>query len=329
MTIDIYTHIATPRFMAFLEKQGDGIGLLTRLKAKQSLYNLDARFREMDQSKDYRQVISLPNPPFEELSSTADHSIVEACNDEMAELCAKYPDRFVGFAAASDLRDPIAATREITRAVKDLGAKGSLLYTNVAGRPLDDECYADFLAQIGALGAPIWLHPTRNESMPDYASEDFSKYEMWWCFGWPYETTVSVTRLILSGLFDRAPNVQLITHHAAAMIPIFASRIELGLAALGSRTNVDDGGAQKLRNLKRPLIDYFRDHLYADTAMFGDTIGVTAALEFFGPDRIVFASDTPFGPIEKTIQGVKAMNVDAVTRDKILFGNTARLLKLS
>ncbi len=329
MTIDIYTHIATPHFMSFLEKQGDSIGLFTRLKAKQSLYNLDARFAEMDQSENYRQVISLPNPPFEELSSAADPSIVEACNDEMAELCAKYPDRFVGFAAASDMRDPETAAREITRAVQNLGAKGSLLYTNVAGRPLDDELYSDFWGQIGALGAPIWLHPTRTESMPDYASEDISKYEMWWCFGWPYETTVTVTRLILSGLFDRAPQMQLITHHAAAMIPIFASRIELGLAAMGTRTNVDDGGAEKLRKLKKPLIDYFRNHLYADTAMFGDVIGVTAALEFFGPDRIVFASDTPFGPIEKTIQGVKGMRVDATTRDKILFGNTAKLLKLS
>ncbi len=326
MVIDIYTHIATPRFMAFLDKQGDAVGLLGRLKAKQSLYDLDVRFREMDRSDDYRQVISLPNPPFEELSGADDPTIVEACNDDLAELCIRHPERFAGFVAAVDLSNSAAAAREATRAVQMLGAKGVLIYTNVAGRPLDDPRYDDFLKQVGAMNAPIWLHPTRSESMPDYASEETSKYEMWWCFGWPYETTVAVTRLILSGLFDHAPDLQVITHHAAAMIPIFASRIELGLAAMGARTNVDDGGAEKMRRLKQPFIDYFRRNLYADTAMFGDTIGVKAALEFFGPERVVFASDSPFAPIEKTIQGVRNLDVASVTREKILSGNASKLL---
>ena len=328
MIIDIYTHFATRRFMAFLDKQGDAVGLLGRLRAKQALYDLDVRFREMDRNDDYRQVISLPNPPFEELSGADDPSIVEACNDELAELCARHPERFAGFVAAVDLRNPDAAAREATRAVQTLGAKGVLIYTNVAGRPLDDERYDGFLKQIGAMNAPIWLHPTRTESMPDYAAEDVSKFEMWWCFGWPYETTVAVTRLILSGLFDHAPDLQVVTHHAGAMIPIFASRIELGLAAMGSRTNTDDGGAQKLRALKRPFIDYFRSNLYADTAMFGDVIGVKAALDFFGPERVVFASDAPFAPIEKTIAGVREMNVGADVRNAILTGNAAALMRM-
>ena len=328
MIIDIYTHIATQRFMTFLDKQGDTVGLLKRLRAKPDLYDLDVRFTEMDRSDDYRQIISLPNPPFEELSGASEPTIVEACNDELADLCVKFPQRFAGFVAAIDLRDPDVATREAIRSVNSLGAKGVLIYTNVAGRPLDDERYASFLEQLCVLSAPIWLHPTRTDSMPDYSAEETSKFEMWWCFGWPYETTVAVTRLILSGLFDRAPDLQVITHHAGAMIPIFASRIELGLAAMGSRTNTDDGGAQKLRNLKRPLIDYFRRNLYADTAMFGDVIGVKAALDFFGPERVVFASDAPFAPVDKTIAGVRNMRVEREVREDILAGNAAKLLRL-
>jgi predicted TIM-barrel fold metal-dependent hydrolase len=66
---------------------------------------------------------------------------------------------------------------------------------------------------------PIWLHPARGANFPDYLSEDRSLYEIWWTFGWPYETSVAMARMVFEGLFDKHPNLKIITHHMGAMIP--------------------------------------------------------------------------------------------------------------
>ena len=90
------------------------------------------------------------------------------------------------------------------------------------------------------IGRPIWLHPTRTGSFADYATEDKSKFELWWTFGWPYETSVAMARLVFAGYFDRWPGLRIITHHMGGMIPYFAGRIGPGLDQLGARTDDED-----------------------------------------------------------------------------------------
>ncbi len=80
------------------------------------------------------------------------------------------------------------------------------------------------------LDRPIWLHPARTAAMTDYAAESKSRYEMWWCFGWPYETSVAMVRLVFSGVFDRYPGLKIITHHLGGMIPYYDGRIGPGHA---------------------------------------------------------------------------------------------------
>ena len=77
---------------------------------------------------------------------------------------------------------------------------------------------------------PVWLHPARTADMPDYASEAKSRFEMWWCFGWPYETSAAMARLVFSGLFDRHPDLKIITHHGGGMVPFYDGRIGPGMA---------------------------------------------------------------------------------------------------
>ena len=104
-------------------------------------------------------------------------------------------------------------------------------------------------------------------SMPDYSAEQKSRFEMWWCFGWSYETSVARVRLVFAGLLDRYPKLKIITHHLGGMIPFYDGRVGPGLKVLGARTS-DEDYSQILPSLKRPHMDYLHD-FYADTAMFG------------------------------------------------------------
>ena len=328
MIIDIYTHIAPKTFLDRMVTLAPKLGnIVTRLLNVKPIADLDARFRDMDTVPDYRQVLSLPNPSLEEIGTAeTGRELSRIANDELAELCRKYPDRFVGFAAAVHLGDVDAAIAEADRAIHQLGAKGVLIYNHVAGLPLDDPRFRPFFAAMAQWDRPIWLHPTRTAGVRDYASEEKSRFEMWWCFGWPYDTSVAMTRLVFDGLFDRHPDINIITHHMGGMIPFFDGRVGPGLDVLGARTS-DEDYSQILPSLKKPHMDYFKQ-FYGDTAMFGATTGVKCGLEFFGPSQVVFATDAPLGPIKKTYDGVSSMDLSPEDRHAIFYGNAARLLKL-
>ncbi len=329
MVIDIYTHIFPDRFFQELERGSPKLGNMgKRLRSIQKLFDLDARFREMDELGDYRQIISLPNPPIEDIADgELAKTLARVANDAMGELCAKHPTRFPAFAAAVSLHDVDSAIAEAERAIKTLGAKGIQIYTNVAGHPLDEPRFQPLFAAMAAHDLPIWLHPARTSDMADYTAEKKSRYEMWWCFGWPYETTVAMARLVFCGVFDRHPKLKIITHHlGGGMIPYFDGRIGPGMDVLGSRT-IDEDYSKILSSLKRPHLDYFHE-FYADTAMFGGHSGLTCGIEFFGADRVVFATDAPLGPIVKTRKVIDDLDLDAATYRKIMVGNAERLMNM-
>jgi aminocarboxymuconate-semialdehyde decarboxylase len=325
--IDIYCHIFPERFFQEMIRVAPNLtNIGARLRNVKKLFDLDLRFREMDQFGDYRQVISLPNPPIEDLAKGATGlELARIGNDAMAELCQKHPARFAGFVAAVSLTDVEGSLGEIRRAVGELGASGIQVFTSIAGRPLDDAAYQPVFAEMAKLDLPVWLHPGRTAAMTDYAGEAKSRYEMWWCFGWPYDTSVAMSRLVFSGLFDRHPAIKIVTHHCGGMIPYFDGRVGAGLEVLGSRTS-DEDYSKVLSALKRPHLDYFRD-FYADTAMFGGQYGIACGLQFFGPDKVVFATDTPLGPIKPTIEVIDRLDLSDADRRKVYVGNAEKLLR--
>ncbi len=328
--IDLYCHIFPDRFFQQMSRTApvlENIG--KRLRGVTKLFDLDARFREMDAFGDYRQIISLPNPPIEDiLKGEAALALARVGNDAMAELCARHRARFPSFVAAVALSEVEGSIAEARRAIKELGAAGVQVFTNIAGRPLDEAAFAPFFAAMAELDRPIWLHPARTAAMPDYAAEKKSRFEMWWCFGWPYETSVAMVRLVFSGLFDRHPNLRIITHHLGGMIPYFDGRVGPGMQVLGARTS-DEDYAHVLPSLKRPHMDYLRE-FYADTAMFaGGAHALRCGLEFFGVDRVVFATDTPLGPIAPAIAALERLELAAEARRKICSGNAEKLRGMS
>jgi uncharacterized protein len=324
--VDIFTHVLPRDFTGALEKQGARFGLVKRLMEVQELHDLDRRFRSMDAIGDYRQIVALPNPPIEAFADRATGAaLARIANDGMAELVARYPERFPGFIAALSMNDMDASLDELDRAITGLGAVGVQVFTNVNGKPLDLPEFAPLFAAMARHGRPIWLHPARTAETTDYAAEPRSRFEMWWCFGWPYDTSVAMARLVFAGLFDRHPGLEIITHHLGGMIPFFDRRIESGLAVLGSRTREEDY-SQVLSSLKRPHIDYFK-MFYADTALFGASHGLDCGLGFFGAEHVVFATDAPFGPIAETRDAILSADLDAQSRAAILSGNAERLLR--
>jgi predicted TIM-barrel fold metal-dependent hydrolase len=288
----------------------------------------------MDLFGDYRQVFSLSAPPIENLAGPeATPDLARLANDSMAETVAKHPDRFPGFIASLPMNNVDAALREIDRAVNELHATGIQIFTNVNGRPLDDPEFRPIFAKMAQITLPIWMHPTRGASFPDYQTEAQSKLEMWWVFGWPYETSVAMSRIVFAGIFDEFPDLRIVTHHMGGMIPYFAGRIGPGLDQLGSRTE-DEDLTRYLKQLKKRPFDYYKMFL-ADTALFGNRPGMELGLSFFGVDHVLFASDFPFDPekgtfnIRETIKDIDGLEIPDAQRQQIYEGNARRMLRLN
>jgi aminocarboxymuconate-semialdehyde decarboxylase len=245
-------------------------------------------------------------------------------------LCAKEKDHFPGWVAQISLDAPDAGVREAERAIKELGALGVQIYTNVAGKPLDAPELLPLFAEAARRDIPMWMHPARGADFSDYQSETRSQYEIWWTFGWPYETSVAMARFVFSGYFDKFPNLKIITHHMGGMVPYFEGRVGYGWDQLGTRTS-DMNYAALLASMKKRPVDYFRQ-FYADTALFGAAPATRCGFEFFGVDRVVFASDMPFEPApglyaRETIRCVEALGLGAAQKAQIYRGNAEKLLK--
>jgi aminocarboxymuconate-semialdehyde decarboxylase len=257
--------------------------------------------------------------------------LARAANDGMAQMCARWPQKFPAFVASLPMNNLDAAFTEIDRAIGELGARGVQICTSVNGRPLDEPAFFPLFEHVVRKHrVPIWMHPARPATRADYAGEPKSKYEIWQVLGWPYETSVAMARMVFSGLFDRLPDMRLITHHCGAMIPFFAGRCETLWAQLGSRT-ADENYEELLKRMAKPPMEYFR-MFYADTVLGGSAAALRCGLEFFGADRVVFASDCPFDPeggpmfIREGIRSVEALGLSETDRRKIYFENARKLL---
>ncbi|MBV9542820.1 MAG: amidohydrolase, partial [Chloroflexi bacterium] len=258
------------------------------------LYELDVRFRMMDARPGYQQILTLGTPPLEQVASGATlRDLATLANDSMAELCHRYPDRFLGFAAGLPMGDPDASVKELERAINQLGARGVQIFTNVNGHPLDEPRFEPLFAKFSELNKPIWVHGARSFIYPEFASEEESRYGLWLALGWPYEMGLFMARVVLAGILDRYPNLRFLTHHGGGMIPTFGQRVAsspIGFQGPEHAPEVDTFSA-----LEKSPVEYFK-MFYADTTVGGEARTIRASLDFFGSDQVLFASDWPFGP---------------------------------
>ena len=333
MKLDIYTHIFPLAFFERMREIAPDKGAIKRWLNVPVLWDVDARLRMMEEFGEYQQVLTLSMPAIEFLAGPEQSpALARLANDGMHELCEKYPDRFPAFVASLPMNNPEAAEQELDRAVKGLDARGVQIFSNVNGRPLDEPEFSFVFDRMAAYDLPIWLHPARGAGFPDYLAERRSRYEIWWTFGWPYETSAAMSRIVFSGIFDKLPELKIIAHHLGAMIPYFEGRVGHGWDQLGARTSDEDYGAL-LASMKMRPVDYFRK-FYADTATFGSLPATRCGLDFFGVGRCLFASDCPFDPqggpmyIRETIRCIDSLDVSDEDRESLYLRNAKALLKL-
>jgi predicted TIM-barrel fold metal-dependent hydrolase len=336
LKIDVFNHIFPAPFFTRLQEVLVDKAAVKRWLNIPFLHDLDVRFRRLEEfGPEYRQILSLSAPPIESINPDRQITLDLAAlaNDSMADLARRHADRFPGFIASLPLNYPDESVVELERAVTELGALGVQVFSNVNGQPLDDPRFAPLFEAADRLRCPILLHPARGAGFADYPGERKSKYEIWWTFGWPFETSAAMQRLVFSGLFDRLSSIKILAHHLGAMIPYFEGRIGYGLDQLGTRT-ADEDYASLLRSLQTRPYEYFK-MFWADTAVFGSRAATECGLKFFGPDQVVFASDAPFDPeggplyIRETMKIIDTLEVPERDRQKIYQGNAERLFNRS
>jgi predicted TIM-barrel fold metal-dependent hydrolase len=338
LKLDIFPHILPlpyfERMKAIAQTNPVLAGQLKRWMHIPVLYDLEARMRMMKRFPGYKQVLTLSMPPVEFLAGPEESpALARVANDSMAEIVAQHPHHFPAFVASLPMNNVPAALDEMERAIGALGAKGVQIFTNVNGRPLDEpEFFPIFERMATKHDLPVWVHPARTAKFADYPGEAKSKYEIWWAFGWPYETTAFMARLVFSKVLERLPKLRIITHHLGAMAPFFDKRIRYGYDQFGSRTADEDYGAL-LKSMAKHPVEYFR-MFHGDTAVNGSTAAIRCGLDFFGSKRVLFGTDCPFDPqggplfIRESIKAIDSLRLPRNDRDGIYFGNALRMLRL-
>ncbi len=331
MKIDIFTHVMLPRYKQAFYKYADKFATEKAVQDKRpTLTDNETRLGKLDGYEDLVQVLSTTMPPIEEIAAPGEAAeLCRLCNDEMAELVAQHPKKYIAAIANLPLNDMGAALKEAKRAIKDLGFKGIQIYTRVNGKPPSTDEMMPLYKLMCDFDLPIWLHPMRSSSQPDWAAETVSYNQLFSIFGWPYDTTAAMTRLIFAGIFEKFPSIKFITHHCGGMVPYFSDRLVVhynnGLQRLG---------AEHFPGLTKHPIDYFR-MFYADTALDGNSnYALECGLAFFGEDHVLFGTDMPYDvesggvSIRETIKAIDNMKVPDATKAKIYEGNARRLLHL-
>ena len=317
MIIDCYCHYISPRVGAIISTN-KYYG-----KGKQFNYppqnaDLQVRLGLMDKYGVDIQAVSQTTPVLLGFGPEEAAEICRLSNDDNFALCKTYPKRFVNIGIVS-LLNVEQAIKELDRCVNELDGRGVTIATNQNGRGLDAPEYFPFYEKVEQYGLPIFLHPTHWESYPLADMEQ--SWRMMHVFGWPFDTSQAIWRLIFGGVLDHFPALKVVTHHLGAMLPFFSRRIEENVTwALKGK-------------LPRPITEYWKN-LYGDTAIDGTTAAYPCGYAFFGPHRMMYGTDYPFGNefgedfIRSNLAGVKAMTISDENIQKILGDNAKKLLKI-
>jgi predicted TIM-barrel fold metal-dependent hydrolase len=330
MKIDIYTHVMPERYKKALYKHSDKFATEKAVQDRRpALTDHEMRLRILEEFPDVVEVLSATMPPVEEIVGPSEAvEMAKVCNDEMADLVARNPKKYIAAIANLPLNDMGATLKETERAIKVLGFRGVQVHTRVLGKPLTTPEMMPLYEMMSGFDLPIWIHPMRSSSQPDYASETVSHNQIFSIFGWPFDTTVAMIRLVFAGIFEKFPNIKFITHHCGALVPYFRERI-----IVHYNNGLERLGADHYPGLTKHPIEYLR-MFYNDTALNGNPSALNLALEFFGEDRILFGTDLPYDvengrlSVRQTIDAIEKMGVSESTRQKIFEGNARRLLHL-
>jgi predicted TIM-barrel fold metal-dependent hydrolase len=322
-TITLEEHFVSPGFVA-----GPGKDFIEQLHKRgphgartyEQLRDIgEKRIAEMDAAGIDMQVLSLNSPGVEQAEAAEQLPIAVEANDLLAEAVRRNPRRFAAFAALATAA-PDKAAEELDRRVRQQGFKGTLINGHTRGRYLDDKFFWPILECAEALNVPIYLHPTVPPKAVVEAS--FAGFappvtgvlaSAGW--GWHIETAVHLIRMILGGVFDRYPRLQVVIGHLGEGIPFMLPRLNKSLP-------------KELTKLDRPLGAYLRENVHYTFGGFNFAATFLDLLLEVGVERIMFSVDHPWGSMAEARAFLQQLPVSEADRERIAHGNAEKLLRL-
>lgn len=340
MRIDAFTHIYTTEYLHKLRYNCPGVEIKTDcltgrtdivdrvtgeivnfLFANSAFDGLEKRLGVMDRLKIDAQVLTAGQPTIDpRLLHVAKSDTIELAriiNDSMMTMIHGFEGRFIPIAEIPSLEIE-EALMEMKRAVEDLGMKGIQLNTTIGGKPLDSPEFRPIFAEASKLNIPILIHPCTVAKNERRSSE--TQYGLHRILGWPFETSLAITRLVFVGILRDYPSLRIITHHTGGMIPFLVNRIESFYAR---------DLAKSLGLTKQPS-EYFAQ-IYYDTATEGNIAALDCVKDLFGSNRLVFGTDYPFrnaNEVSSIIEAISKMDLTQDEKDGVFGANAIDLFKL-
>lgn len=280
----------------------------------------DQRLAFMDANNIQMQIMGYGDDTPQNLDPKYSIELCKQANDDLAEAISVHPDRFGGWAALP-VGNPEAAAKELDRAVNELGLQGAMIHGYYKDLMFDDPFYEPILAKAEELGVPLYFHPV---FIPAEISEHYYEGKGWseltaftfagagW--GWHEDLGVQMIRLILAGVFDRHPNLKIITGHWGEMVPGFLERMDqtLGLTV----------------NLKKSISQTYKDNFYiTPSGMFFDAQLQLTHTEV-GADHLMYSLDYPYNHPADAAKFLRESGLSQEDQEKIAYRNAEQLLHL-
>lgn len=320
MKIDVHTHYYPEAFFQMLRdtpsefsfaKDPTGRTIITHRGARffgvtAPMSDPNKRLEDMDRVGIDVEVISLSTPNIFFADETRQPEVARILNDAYAELIAKHPRRFKGFASIP-MDAPDAALAELHRAIGELKLNGVVLLSNIKGQALTSPAYRPFFEEANRMKLCIFLHP-----MLPANPEPFTEYVLGPLVGFPFDTTLAVARMCFAGMLRELPNIRWIIGHLGGAIPYLMERLDSGYRDFAEcRVNID-----------RPPSAYLK-HLYYDTVTFSPH-NLRMARDLVGVDHMAMGSDYPhlLGSIERSVSSIEGLAIPEHEKQKI-FSRTA------
>eukprot|EP01036_Dinobryon_divergens_P029852 gene29852-39016_t len=324
--VDVHTHMYTPRYMDILKKRTD-IPRVIELSRNDfrlvilpgedkeettnigrpigaEYWDVQEKLRFMDLHGIEKSVISLANPWLDFLEGEEAANVAQELNDELQGICERSSGRLFGFAVLP-VRNPPAALRELRRLRSARSTiKGVILGTPGAGKGLDDPALRDMLQLIAEEQLTVFLHPHYGVGNEHFRN---TGHALFLALGFPMETTVCVSRLIVTGVLDDVPKLRLLVAHAGAALPALIGRLDSSIS----------------NRLQQEPSAYLRSHMFFDAISYSAT-SLRALIEIAGPDKIMFAVHVRDSAV-KVLSTIEVLP-DAETRAALLRGNAHRIL---
>jgi predicted TIM-barrel fold metal-dependent hydrolase len=280
--------------------------------------DIERRIEHMDRLRIDVHVLSIPAPGADRFEGEGAVKLARVANDAIAAICHKYPKRFVGLFTLPT--DSIAASLdELKRSVHDLGLKGFGCFSNLNGQPLDREELFPVYEQLAKYKLPVYIHPTAPLAT-EVTGIDIMPTLI---FGWAYDSTVAMTRLVYGRVLERFPEIKFVVADVGGVLAFFAQRA----------VNIYTGRTEEIRQkygLQENPLDSFR-RFYVDTADHPAST-LKCVKDFFGPGRMVLGTNYPYGPeegcllVKNSLKAIEGLELNQTEKEQILGGNAAGIL---